>query len=664
MHSTAKASSKRAGTTGPTGRRAVFGAARPPGRRRLTCIIDQLESRLFLSVSPHHSSAAHIPQPVNYDHRATGRLDWTAQPIAMRHSLGWSGVRPLGDTVPQAGTTTPSQMRSAYGLGPYGAGNLVFGGDQGDGAGQTIAIIGAYDDPNAFADLNTFSAAFGLPTFASASNPVPGMPTFTKVNQSGGSTMPAVDPTHGWDVEASLDIEWAHVMAPKANIMLVEAATAAWADLIQGAVNWARGAAGVSVVSMSFGGTEFSFEGSATWGFDKYFTTPANHNGVTFLAATGDMGSPGDYPAYSPNVVAVGGTAIHVNSDNSWASENGWVNSGGGISAYEKQPTYQLGKVNGISTTRRTIPDVSIEADPSTGVAICDSAAYGVNTPWLSGFLQGGTSLACPMWAGLMAIVNQGRVLVGQGTLDGPTQTLPALYKLPSSDFHDITSDTSIPTANPLPAGYDLVTGLGSPVANRLISDLTSAGPTLKTTQIADGNVQRSEVRSLTFAFDHPVSLAAGAVTLSLLNTGGSGLNDGSAPSNASAALGAPTSTDGGITWVVPILSGTAFSDASGSLVDGIYTVTLHGGLVSDALSQHLIGGDSVKTFHRLFGDVDGDKRVGSNDYLQFRTAFGSSLGSSSYILYFDYGGHGLLIGAMTYLQFASRYGRIFTYAG
>jgi hypothetical protein len=627
-------------------------------RMEMHSAIEALESRTLLSGAAHHHGATHThasatPLP-------PGLSSWQAHPIAISQSLGSSGAQALGGSSPQSGTTTPDQMRGAYGLGAYGSSNIVFGGVQGDGTGQTIAIIGAYDDLNAFTDLNTFSSAFGLPTFATPAKPVAGMPTFSKVNQSGGSTLPAADATHGWDVEESLDIEWAHVMAPKANIMLVEARSNSWSDLIQSAVVWAGGAPGVSVVSMSFGGPEFFDENSVAWNFDQYFTTPTGHNGVTFLAASGDSGNPGGYPAFSPNVIAVGGTAIHVNPDSSWSSENGWTGSGGGISVYEPQPAYQIGKVNGTSSTRRTIPDVSIEADPSTGVAVCDSAAYGVNTPWLSGFIEGGTSLGTPMWAGLIAVADQGRVLAGGGTLNGAAQTLPALYKLPASDFHDITSDTSNPP-QPLAAGYDLVTGLGSPVANKLVPDLASVGPTLNSVQIDDGNRQRSEVRSLTFKFDHPVTLGTNAITLTQLNTGGSGLNDGSAPTVASVALGVPTSSDGGITWVVKIVPGTAFSDISGSLTDGIYSATVHSGLISDALSQHMAA-DQNKTFHRLFGDVTGAKTVANADFALFSNAFGSVYGSSNYNRYFDYRGLNGAIGNADFAQFSNRFGKTFVY--
>ena len=125
-------------------------------------------------------------------------------------------------------------------------------------------------------------------------------------------------------------------------------------------------------------------------------------------------------------------------ADNSYNHEVGWSGSGGGTSIYEAKPSYQ----SGLTYTDRSIPDVSFDADPNTGVAIYDSYDFGTGTPWVQ---FGGTSLSCPSWAGLMAIVNQERVGSGGTTLDGPTQTLPMLYGIYNSvkystDFHDITT--------------------------------------------------------------------------------------------------------------------------------------------------------------------------------------------------------------------------------
>ncbi len=268
-------------------------------------------------------------------------------------------------------------------------------------------------------------------------------------------------------------------MAPGANIILFEASDTG--SGLYTAAQTAAGTAGVVVVSMSWSGNEFSGETS-----DNSFFS---HAGVTFLAAAGDSGAYGStrqtetrlepqYPATSPNVVAVGGTTLDV-SGYSWTSETVWGSGsssgsagggGGGSSAYESQPSYQNGVVSAFSTTQRTYPDVSADANPNTGVPIYDSYDFGASTPWAQ---YGGTSLACPLWAGMISIADQGRSLAGLTSLGGASQTLPQLYKLASADFHDITSGSNGYSAGP---GYDLASGIGSPVANLLIPQLV--GPT------------------------------------------------------------------------------------------------------------------------------------------------------------------------------------------
>ena len=347
--------------------------------------------------------------------------------------------------------TTPAQMRQAYGM------NLItFGGITGDGSGQTIAIVDVYNDPNALSDLSAFDAYFGLPD----------PPSFKVLDQYGGTNLPANSAIGGWSVEESLDFEWAHVMAPKASIILYEANSASDFDLFT-AVDTARNLPGVSVVSMSFGRNEYFGENNN----DYHFLTPSGHQGVTFVASTGDSGAPGGYPAISPNVVAVGGTTLFFDGAGNYISESGWSGSGGGISTYEKEPAYQKSVQN---IGQRTIPDVSMDADPASGVPVFDSYDYGSSGPWGE---VGGTSLAAPMFGGVMAVVNQGRIISGQTTLDGSTQALPAIYKLPAADFHDVTTGNN---GYPAGKGYDLVTGIGSPVANNFIPDLAGnpTGPT------------------------------------------------------------------------------------------------------------------------------------------------------------------------------------------
>ena len=342
---------------------------------------------------------------------------------------------------------TPAQIRHAYGFD-----SVSFSGTAANGAGTTIAIVDAYDNPNVANDLKQFDLQFGLPD-----------PVFRKVNQTGGTTMPVAD--RGWGSEIVLDVEWAHAVAPGASILLVEANSNSYSDLMA-AVNYARNQPGVVAISMSWGGGEFSGETT----YDATFTTPAGHGGVAFFASSGDTGAPASYPAVSPNVVSVGGTSLRLSSG-SYGSESGWSGSGGGISVYESQPSYQNGVVTQ-SATKRANPDVAYDSDPSTGFAVYDSFNNGTAAPW-SQF--GGTSAAAPQWAALTAIVDQGRAIAGLGALDGRTQLLPAIYKLAATDFHDVTTDGS--TGSPsyaAVAGYDLVTGRGTPVANLVIADLVA----------------------------------------------------------------------------------------------------------------------------------------------------------------------------------------------
>jgi hypothetical protein len=363
-----------------------------------------------------------------------------------------SGIEHWGAPSLSAGPAgyTPSQIRHAYAFD-----QISFNGVAGDGRGQTIAIVDAYDDPSIVADLHQFDSAFGLPD-----------PVLTKVNQSGGVNLPAV--SAAWAPEISLDVEWAHAIAPGANILLVEATSNSNADLFA-AVAWAADHPGVSVVSMSWGGGEFSSETAS----DATFTTPAGHAGVTFVASAGDSGAPADYPAASLNVLTVGGTELNLSASGAWASESAWTDGGGGPSKYETQPAYQWGVVP-FGTSSRSTPDVAYNADPNTGFAIYDSYNFSSFTPWA---VYGGTSAGAPQWAALVAIADQGRALKGQGSLDGRSQTLPALYQLPAGDFHDITSGSSAgtPTYSAW-TGFDLVTGRGTPIANLVVSGLVNYG--------------------------------------------------------------------------------------------------------------------------------------------------------------------------------------------
>src|SRR5580704_16985456 len=461
--------------TGNRGARRRLGAAGVWQQVDCAGSIESLEDRLLLSAS------FATPGFVIEGHGA----------IASGSSRGDSpNVTPAN-----SGPITPAQMQQAYGVN-----QISFGGVTGNGAGQTIAIVDAYNDPNIVAAANSFDTQFSLQQFN-----VSGGPTFQVLNENGGTSLPGNSAVNGWDVEESLDVEWAHSIAPEANVILFEANSSSYGDLLQ-AVSTAAATPGVSVVSMSWSGGEFSSEASA----DSVFTTPSGHGGVTFLASTGDSGSPSGYPALSPNVVAVGGTTLSIDTSGNYLGEGAWADSGGGISAFESQPSYQSGNVNGTSSTHRAVPDVAMDADPATGVYVLDSYSGG----W---FQVGGTSLSSPMFAGLVAIADQGRALQGESSLDGATQTLPALYVLPESDFHDITTGGN-GTYNATP-GYDLVTGRGTPIANLLVPTLAGYGaiqPTQPPSVSAPTSATVTQNGSFTFS-----SAGSNGITLSDLHAGG-----------------------------------------------------------------------------------------------------------------------------------------------
>jgi hypothetical protein len=406
---------------------------------------------------------------------------------------GFSNVRPIYEIfTPAAGGGvsgySPAQIRTAYGLGGSGIGN---------GSGQTIAIVDAYNDPKVFGDLDHFDQFFGASSSgATLYQQYGAASTFLTVYDQNGhvinptSTSVPVDSTGNWEGEEALDVEWAHAMAPGAKIDLVECST----DLFAG-VRSAAGLTGVSVVSMSWGGPEFQGETS----YDGTFTTPSGHQGVTFLASTGDN-SYGSYPAFSPNVIAVGGTTLkldssgHILSETGWSTGSDWWNAtlgtGGGTSQYETEPAFQKGVQ---STGMRTTPDVSFDADPATGVAIYNS--FMSSSPWEQ---IGGTSLSCPAWAGLIAISNQGRVAAGNSTFNSssnPQQAAAALYNVSASDFHDILTGSITANGKTYHAGtgYDEVTGRGTPAANLLLADLAhnsgGGGGSITTYQQVGGNL-------------------------------------------------------------------------------------------------------------------------------------------------------------------------------
>ena len=291
------------------------------------------------------------------------------------------------------------------------------------GSGQTIAIVDAYNNPNAEADLGTFSAQFGLPACTTANG------CFSKVDQTGGAHYPTNN--KGWGLEIALDIQWAHAIAPGAHILLVEATDPSNLNLAK-AEDYARQHA--QYVSNSWGGREFADESA----YDYHFSQP----GVSVFASSGDSGLPAQYPSASPNLISVGGTTLHF-KNGVFTKETGWADGGGGCSLYEKGNAAQLAFSQypqaKCSKNKRSTPDVSLDADPASGVAVYDKFGY---AGWL---VVGGTSASSPMWAARAADTGQ---VVDAAFVYGSTIT-----------FRDITSGNN---GAPCLIGFDRCTGRGS----------------------------------------------------------------------------------------------------------------------------------------------------------------------------------------------------------
>ena len=313
---------------------------------------------------------------------------------------------------------TPSLVTQAYGLDAIRY-STSSGTVKGDGSGEVIALIEAYHDPYIQSDLATFDKANDLRA-----------PTLIVANQAGSVV------NQGWELEESLDVEWAHAIAPGATILVVEAQSQSRRSMLT-AVNAARNTPGVDVISMSWGFNEFAREAS----YNSYFTTPAGHRGITFVAASGDSGpqAGAEWPSVSPTVLAVGGTSLDVDMSGLYLSESAWDGSGGGYSRYQVEPGYQrLVQATG----RRSTPDVAFDGDPNTGVAVYETSYFTGQGSWET---VGGTSLGTPSWAAIIAIVDQGRNLSGLGEPGRPDGNLarPLRHTFDCLQHHRSASGTT-----------------------------------------------------------------------------------------------------------------------------------------------------------------------------------------------------------------------------
>jgi len=368
--------------------------------------------------------------------------DWVAHPM---HISPFAGApNPIG--------YTPTQIRTAYNL-PSTGGN-----------GTTIAVVIAYHTPNIEEYFNTFSLEFGLPVNSSESA------NFI-VHQMASN----IEVRSDWSLEACLDVQWAHAIAPQAKILLVEAVDASNTALLS-AVDYASNYPGVVAVSMSWGGEEFASEGY----YESYFSK----SGIEYFVASGDDGSVVNWPAVSRYVVSVGGTTLKLNPDGTVISETAWQGSSGGVSKYLSRPSYQTNY--GLTYVRRAVPDVSYNANVTTGVAVYNGTWWKV----------GGTSAGAPQWAGIHAL--------GQSATN--TNLYTSAKNSYSSYFRDITSGANYKYSATV--GYDLVTGLGSPLTLNFGTQLSvspDSGP-------AEGAITLSGVgfagASVNISYQNPLNMS------------------------------------------------------------------------------------------------------------------------------------------------------------
>ena len=380
-------------------------------------------------------------------------------------SNGFHGFSSGGGATTTNSTYKPAEVRTAYSMPALAAAS-----DADQGAGQTIYVITAYHAPNITQDLATFSTQFGLANCPSLSGALPVSTTlplpaagaacqFNVAYATADGNLNASAPTYNasWAMEATLDVSWVHATASKASIVLIEAADNSLASMV-GAIKLAN-RMGPGVVSMSFAVPEGSWIAAQ----ESLFST-AN---MAYLAASGDNGSEVNWPAVSAGVIAVGGTTLSW--DGTTRTEYGWSGSGGGVSAHLSLPTYQTGvTVNSVAMTHRSVPDVALNADPRSGQYVYFTNQTGQGR-WT---VVGGTSLATPQWAGLVAVVN-----ARKSVKHTSSQFLSRLYlSSMASSLWDIAtgSDTSsfgVCAVSCVPlSGYDLVTGLGSPKVTNLLA--------------------------------------------------------------------------------------------------------------------------------------------------------------------------------------------------
>src|SRR6476620_10177790 len=397
-----------------------------------------------------HAAAPFQPGGHGYGHAKVCKTVPSRQARCHAEVVVNAGGEPL--VTPAPAGYGPSDLLNADGLTSQAASS---------GATQTIAIVDAYDHPNAEADLGVYRSQYGLSPCTTANG------CFRKVDQRGGTTYPKAN--GGWAQEISLDLDMASAICPNCKILLVEADSNSFTNLVA-AVDRAA-ILNATQISNSYGGSEYSGETSD----ESHY----NHPGIAVTVSSGDAGYGAEFPASSRYVTAVGGTNLQPNAGTArgW-SETAWSGAGSGCSAYEPKPASQTDS----GCAHRTVADVSAVADPNTGVAVYDSLAYHGSSGWM---VFGGTSASSPIVAGFDALV-------------GAAAAAPSYPYDNASSFNDVTSGsngscggTYLCTAK---TGYDGPTGVGtpqggSPAQAKPTVTTQAAGSVVATTATPNGTV-------------------------------------------------------------------------------------------------------------------------------------------------------------------------------
>ena len=514
-----------------------------------------------------------------------------------------SSAAPLATAIVGA-VHTPAQIRAAYGLPALPAAGAAISASVAAtlGAGQTIYLVDAYHDATALSDLNAFSDKFGLPSCANvtiattARLPLAAPPascTFSQVNSTSLGMMSATAPAYNatWAPESKLDVQWAHAIAPLARIVLLEMPSAMSTSIVD--ANKLAGKMGPGVISMSFGLSEAAWVTSS----DISFTVP----GMTYVAAAGDAGAQVLWPAVSPNVVAVGGTSLNW-SGTGTRYEAAWGYTGGGMSAYEALPSWQGGvsAAGGSALTHRAVPDVAFDANPMTGEYVALTLP-GAATAWLG---YGGTSIAAPQWAGIVAVANAIRVANGKPLLGDIHSLLyksiaavPGNYAAALGDVVDGTNGTCATCR--AGAGYDQATGLGTPSAGGLLPLLTGVGTVVTTMPVTPAP---------TPAPPAPVAVApvvpggAFSATAAIAFSQSLGVTAPSGTTTTYALAGAPAGVSvdatGTLKWSAPVAGSYAFTalanTAAGKSASAAYTLKVAAGASPTLSTSALTGSTGV----------------------------------------------------------------------